>query len=409
MDIEEGSRAGASSVSEEDSTDEEMLFDMTNTNSSGEVPSSQGGNGGRNLFGSAKDAVINIVKKAAEALGSPASPETVKENNQTESARIAICHTAVLPANVSRAINGSLSCEWNELTFLATLSWLHSHLMSQCRAELPISSHSYMSVELAFAYAVWSPSTIQALCHWISLEVTPSSPLPLVTVPLESVIVPTAGLSTDVDNLTSYEPVLAELEVSSTEASPIELVDLENLERLFTEEMEVAGSTVEDIIKLDLAIEATNKPSSSTPQVQQSMQQQQQQKESVFVRLSNRIKVLERNMSLSGQYLEELSRRYKRQVDDMQKSLNRTLQVRFLFYYRALIISHFNSLVIINFIFPIQTLNETMQRMNSQDERYQTTLNQLLGDISELKTSTERLTAENLSLRNQVFNARVSS
>jgi hypothetical protein len=35
-------------------------------------------------------------------------------------------------------------------------------------------------------------------------------------------------------------------------------------------------------------------------------------------------------MSLSGQYLEELSRRYKRQVDDMQKSLNRTLQVRFL-------------------------------------------------------------------------------
>lgn len=34
-------------------------------------------------------------------------------------------------------------------------------------------------------------------------------------------------------------------------------------------------------------------------------------------------------MSLSGQYLEELSRRYKRQVDDMQKSLNRTLQVRF--------------------------------------------------------------------------------
>lgn len=32
-------------------------------------------------------------------------------------------------------------------------------------------------------------------------------------------------------------------------------------------------------------------------------------------------------MSLSGQYLEELSRRYKRQVDDMQKNLNRTMQV----------------------------------------------------------------------------------
>ena len=38
-------------------------------------------------------------------------------------------------------------------------------------------------------------------------------------------------------------------------------------------------------------------------------------------------------MSLSGQYLEELSRRYKRQVDDMQKSLNRTLQVCFSQFY----------------------------------------------------------------------------
>nr|CAD7259288.1 unnamed protein product [Timema shepardi] len=49
------------------------------------------------------------------------------------------------------------------------------------------------------------------------------------------------------------------------------------------------------------------------------------QKESVFLRLSNRIKALERNMSLSGQYLEELSRRYKRQVEEMQRSLNRSL------------------------------------------------------------------------------------
>ncbi|GLH10688.1 Uncharacterized protein GBIM_15603, partial [Gryllus bimaculatus] len=50
------------------------------------------------------------------------------------------------------------------------------------------------------------------------------------------------------------------------------------------------------------------------------------QKESVFVRLANRIKALERNMSLSGQYLEELSRRYKKQVEEMQKAFNRTLQ-----------------------------------------------------------------------------------
>ncbi|KAK0081699.1 hypothetical protein PV326_007529, partial [Microctonus aethiopoides] len=48
-----------------------------------------------------------------------------------------------------------------------------------------------------------------------------------------------------------------------------------------------------------------------------------QQKESVFLRLSNRIKALEQNMSLSGQYLEELSRRYKKQVEEMQRSLER--------------------------------------------------------------------------------------
>lgn len=35
--------------------------------------------------------------------------------------------------------------------------------------------------------------------------------------------------------------------------------------------------------------------------------------------------VLERNMSLSGQYLEELSRRYKKQVEEMQRSLERAM------------------------------------------------------------------------------------
>lgn len=51
---------------------------------------------------------------------------------------------------------------------------------------------------------------------------------------------------------------------------------------------------------------------------------QQAQKESVFLRLSNKIKALERNMSLSGQYLEELSRRYKKQ-EELSRALNKTL------------------------------------------------------------------------------------
>ncbi|XP_060858327.1 uncharacterized protein LOC132935729 [Metopolophium dirhodum] len=49
--------------------------------------------------------------------------------------------------------------------------------------------------------------------------------------------------------------------------------------------------------------------------------QSQNTKQSLFIRLANRIKDLERNMSLSGEYLQELSTRYKKQVDDMQRTI----------------------------------------------------------------------------------------
>ncbi|KAI4886342.1 hypothetical protein NFI96_010916 [Prochilodus magdalenae] len=49
------------------------------------------------------------------------------------------------------------------------------------------------------------------------------------------------------------------------------------------------------------------------------------QKESVFMRLNNRIKALEVNMSLSGRYLEQLSQRYRKQMEEMQKAFNKTI------------------------------------------------------------------------------------
>ncbi|XP_051802947.1 SUN domain-containing ossification factor isoform X3 [Acanthochromis polyacanthus] len=49
------------------------------------------------------------------------------------------------------------------------------------------------------------------------------------------------------------------------------------------------------------------------------------QKESVFMRLNNRIKALEMNMSLSSRYLEELSQRYRRQMEEMQRAFNKTI------------------------------------------------------------------------------------
>lgn len=57
-------------------------------------------------------------------------------------------------------------------------------------------------------------------------------------------------------------------------------------------------------------------PANNQQQHQGGSGQQQQQKESVFVRLSNRIKTLERNQTLTASYLEELSRRFKKQNEE---------------------------------------------------------------------------------------------
>lgn len=47
-------------------------------------------------------------------------------------------------------------------------------------------------------------------------------------------------------------------------------------------------------------------------------------KDAVFMRLNNRIKILELNMSLSSQYLEKLSQHYRKQIDEMQRAFNLT-------------------------------------------------------------------------------------
>lgn len=334
LDIEEDSRTGSTqNRHEEDSTEEEMLFDLKkNNNTGGEIAVVEG----RNLFGSAKDAVINIVKKAAEVLGKSPGSDNAKVTTSNETGKndkdltkyLTVCHTAAESVNVSRAINGSLSCEWKELTFLASLPWLHSSLQRQCQADS--SDQVFLSMELAFAQSVWRPATIQALCHWILPEESITQP---------SLLEPVAPLMAEVDvlnehvNSSSEATPVGEVEPVEQPSVAVELAELENLEQLFSEEMETVATSPEDMpVGIDaklmdgFIIEAS-KPSNMQQQ-QHQQRHHQTQKESVFVRLSNRIKVLERNMSLSSQYLEELSRRYKRQVDDMQKSLNRTLQVR---------------------------------------------------------------------------------
>ncbi|CAG0916437.1 unnamed protein product [Notodromas monacha] len=49
-------------------------------------------------------------------------------------------------------------------------------------------------------------------------------------------------------------------------------------------------------------------------------------KETAFLRLTNRVKALELNLTLSSLYLDELSKRYKRQVEDLTKAVNKYQQ-----------------------------------------------------------------------------------
>ncbi|XP_050446674.1 SUN domain-containing ossification factor isoform X2 [Cataglyphis hispanica] len=98
-------------------------------------------------------------------------------------------------------------------------------------------------------------------------------------------------------------------------------------------EQEVVRLSSQDSLSLDtlfsdlkdLEGDTVNMQNGASSSMAQPIASAAPQKESVFLRLSNRIKALERNMSLSGQYLEELSRRYKKQVEEMQRSLERAV------------------------------------------------------------------------------------
>ncbi|XP_055540792.1 SUN domain-containing ossification factor isoform X2 [Wyeomyia smithii] len=105
---------------------------------------------------------------------------------------------------------------------------------------------------------------------------------------------------------------------------------LEDIEGLLLDDHHLEGSDVASgatgvggIPTIASTTSTTPSPDSLTASVPAATQKGQP--ESVFLRLSNRIKALERNMSLSGQYLEELSRRYRKQVEELHQSHAKTL------------------------------------------------------------------------------------
>ncbi|XP_042221580.1 uncharacterized protein LOC121866057 isoform X3 [Homarus americanus] len=97
-------------------------------------------------------------------------------------------------------------------------------------------------------------------------------------------------------------------------------------------------------------------------------------KESVVVRLSNKIKALEYNMSISSQYLEELSRRYKHQMEEMQKQFNLT----------------------------IAALNATSWQAYQRDQQHQTDIETLEGQLAKVSEILQKLVEERENLAHTV-------
>ena len=81
-----------------------------------------------------------------------------------------------------------------------------------------------------------------------------------------------------------------------------------------------SGETGQKEVGTSTASTATPTASPSTPTPLQTSSGQQ----SVWQKLSNKIKSLERNVTLSSGYLEELSVRYKKQIEDLQLSVRQT-------------------------------------------------------------------------------------
>ncbi|KAK7078639.1 hypothetical protein SK128_009767, partial [Halocaridina rubra] len=146
-------------------------------------------------------------------------------------------------------------------------------------------------------------------------------------------------------------------------------------------EVEGSGYSALDLTEEDLPSApeetSTNNPSTSSatpPPVEPKLSNSPTNKESVVVRLSNKIKALEYNMSISSQYLEELSRRYKRQMEEMQRQFNLT----------------------------IAALNDTSWQAYERDQSHQRDIEKLEEHLANVSSILQRLVEERETLAHTV-------
>ncbi|XP_054283481.1 SUN domain-containing ossification factor [Macrosteles quadrilineatus] len=350
----------------------------------------EGGEGGapKNLFGSARDAVLSIVKKAAEALakspGEGKGNSTVLRGDQLAEPS----EPCVTPSHIAVCVNCSdeyyhrmydvMSCRVSMLSQLLQSPFVRRAVTTsefcaergldlRTGAPFPPRPGAPSPLPIHYLEALLPSETIAALCNLLAVaqkkvvlnisrehvteqeailetdEPTPALPDSTVSVVDSNISEDIAGTATRVHTSASHPPpppirpsrTLTETEAelapnTTTQESNSTLEVTATVIPTPPESNEATvnppsdrdnGTLVVETVPLDTGsldslfseLEQAVVPSPRTPPAPQ--------KESVFVRLANRIKALERNMSLSGQYLEELSRRYKRQVEELQRAV----------------------------------------------------------------------------------------
>lgn len=378
----------------------------------------------KNLFGSARDAVMSIMKKAAQALVKTEVPKNVSsEHNDTlaDDAYRRCCSPShiIVCDNCSESLYNDvyelISCNSDKLVSLMRQGFLRDTLKCTgiCQ-QFGLDFKSTKTIEfsderVAYMNALFPQKYLAALCNILAIkekkvvlntsfenehnvtsdnsteespqvvnsgtngeqeiklapdnsngsddkinETTQSDDIPIDTLN-DSSTLPVELLPEEVDNMEDKkEDVIVAEETSGDEPQEfiapnidksIEIAtEQENKDGLLkteikngkeiTEKRDGNGEESNDQLMMendnfisDIDQIAADPAPPGAPNTQnQNQQQNTLQKESVFLRLSNRVKTLERNMSLSGQYLEELSRRYKRQVEEMQKTFEKTVQ-----------------------------------------------------------------------------------
>ncbi|CAG9832488.1 unnamed protein product [Diabrotica balteata] len=349
----------------------------------------------KNYFSSATDAVMSVVKRAAQILGTKSNDDSQKTKNSRASTLINTCSSPrhiISCQKCNETLYGQiyelLSCKAEEIRRIVSISSIQKTLISSCICKkfgYDFKNHSDRNYLIKNIEAFFPEPYIGAMCNEAAIlenygvlnvsqqfnnitKKISNEKLIEMNIEIQEVRVVESVTSSDIlqnntitnvstDEIAQIKPtktltVNETLPKTDTQGTPSESVasvetvtELPETGAIFpesttegtfvtegdvsTEGTDVLDDQLNNIIS-DLTAEGPNTVVASSA----SANSPQAAKESIFLRLFNRIKALERNMSLSSQYLEELSKRYKKQVEEMREEtqkrdeLNKQLEER---------------------------------------------------------------------------------